>query len=183
MDLFDKATRVAKSVGDNVVNSAKSVYSSTKEQNELAGLNIQKAAIEKKLNISYAEIGKRYVEYVGLCDTGEVFQVEDILEDMKPDLEKLEEVKTEIAQMEAVIKQNNMEKLQKKAEEEFLDVKKKLDKALQMDVISDEDYEVKLAAAKKKLDNYEVLHKLEVQYDMDIITKEEYKEKVKEILQ
>ena len=183
MDFFDKATRVAKNVGDNVKNSAKTVYNSTKEQSELAGLNVQKANIERKLNTGYAEIGKRYVEYIALCDTEAVFQVDDIMESMQSDLEKLDEVKTQIADMEAAIKQNNLEKLQKKSEEEYQSEKRKLDKALEMDIISAEDYDVKLAAAQKKLDNYEVLRKLELQYEMDIITKAEYKEKVKAVLE
>lgn len=183
MDFFDKATRVAKNVGDNVKNSAKTVYNSTKEQSELAGLNVQKANIERKLNTGYAEIGKRYVEYIALCDTEAVFQVDDIMESMQSDLEKLDEVKTQIADMEAAIKQNNLEKLQKKSEEEYQAVKRKLDKALEMDIISAEDYDAKLAAAQKKLDNYEVLRKLELQYEMDIITKAEYEEKVKAVLE
>ena len=42
---------------------------------------------------------------------------------------------------------------------------------------------MKLAAAKRKLENYDELRKVKLQYEMDIITKEEYDEKVKVLTQ
>ena len=187
MDMFEKATRVAKNVGENVVSSAKSfgtsLYSSTKEQSELAGLKVQKSVIEKSLTDSYAEIGRRYVTYVNQCDGGMSFDVEDLLEMMRPDLEKLEEVKQQITEKEQQIKKCNEEKAQKKAQEEFDAEKSKLDEALAMDIISTEEYEEKMEAAQRKFDNYEQLRKIQLQLQMGIITRAEYEEKVKKILQ
>ena len=84
MDLFDKASKAAKNVSDNVINSVKSVgttiYSSTKEQSELAGMRVQEAVVEKRLTSAYSEIGKRYVEYVNKCNTESIFNVDDIME-------------------------------------------------------------------------------------------------------
>lgn len=77
MDFFDKTSKVVKEIG-NV----------TKEQTELANLKIQKAAIEKKLESQYAEIGKRYVAYVADSFRTEQFDVSDVLEAINPDLEK-----------------------------------------------------------------------------------------------
>ena len=57
-----------------------------------------------------------------------------------------------------------------------------LDKALEMDIISTEEYEEKLARAQKRLDNFEALKKVELQYQMDIISREEYEEKIRAIL-
>ena len=55
-DIFEKAAKATKDVGDTVVSSAKSLggslYNSTKEQSELAGLNVQKSVLDKKLNDS-----------------------------------------------------------------------------------------------------------------------------------
>ena len=58
-----------------------------------------------------------------------------------------------------------------------------MDKARDLDVISEDEYDDKLAQARKKLENFETLKKIQMQYEMDIITKEEYEEKVKNILQ
>lgn len=187
MDMFEKATKAAKNVGDNVISSAKTIgttlYNSTKEQSELASLNVQKSVIEKKLTESYAEIGKRYVAYIEQCECDMAFEVDDLLEEMKPELEKLAEVKIQIDEKQQQIKQGNEERAQKKAQEKFDSEKKKLDKALEMDIISNEEYEEKLASAQKRLDNYDLLRKVELQLEMGIISKAEYDEKIKNILE
>lgn len=187
MDMFEKATKAAKNVGDTVIHSAKNIgttlYSSTKEQSELASLNIQKSVLDKKLAESYAEIGKRYVAYVDACEGDKAFDVEDILAKMRPDLEKAEEVKEQIAKKEQQIRQDKEERLKRKAQEDFEAEKKKLERALEIDVITLEEYEAKLTLAQKKLDHYEELRKVAIQLDMGIISKTEYEEKVKQILQ
>ena len=76
-----------------------------------------------------------------------------------------------------------MERERKKAQEHFDSEKKKLDKARELDVISEEEYDEKLAKAMKKLENFDILKKIQMQYEMEIITREEYEEKVKNILQ
>ena len=47
MDVFEKATKAVKEVGGNVIDSAKSIgnsiYSTSKEQRELAGMKVQKS--------------------------------------------------------------------------------------------------------------------------------------------
>lgn len=186
MDMFEKAGRAAKNVSDTVISSAKnlgtSLYSTTKEQGELAGLNVQKAVVEKKLTESYTEIGKRYVEYIENCDTGAAFSVDEILEKMKEDLEKLSEIKASIAEKEQQLKQKNEEKLQKKAQEEFETEKKKLEKALELDVISEEEFEEKLDYARRKLENYDKIRRIEQQFSMGIISLVEFEEKMKKIL-
>ncbi len=187
MDMFEKATKAAKNMGDSVINSAKSIgttlYSSTKEQSELASLNIQKSVIDKRLAESYQEIGKRYVAYVDACEGDTAFAVEDILEKMRPDLEKAAEIRTQIAEKEQQIRQDKEDRLKKKAQEEFETEKKKLDKALDLEILTPEEYEIKLSSAQKKLDHYDTLRKIQMQLEMGIITRTEYEEKVKSILQ
>lgn len=175
MDFFDKATRKAKEVGSTI-------GSVTREQTEAANMKIQKAAIEKRLESRYAEIGKKYVAYVENSYQYEAFDVSDIIEQIKPELEKIAEIDAQLKQREQQIKQNNIEKDRKKAQDQFDSEKRKLDKALEMDIISTEEYEEKLARAQKRLDNFEALKKVELQYQMDIISREEYEEKIRAIL-
>lgn len=187
MDMFEKATKAARNVGDSVINSAKNIgttlYSSTKEQSELASLNIQKSVVDKRLAESYQEIGKRYVAYIDTCEGDTAFAVEDILEKMRPDLEKAAEIKSQIAQKEQQIRQDKEERLKKKAEEDFDAEIKKLDRALDLEIITPEEYEAKRSAAQKKLDHYDDLRKIQMQLEMGIINRTEYEEKVKSILQ
>lgn len=183
MDLFNKATKVAREVGNSVVNAGNVLSSATREQTELANLKIQKTALERKMESQYSEIGKRYIAYISNTFNTRPFDVQDVLEAMQPNLEKLSEIDAQIGEKEKVIKENNAERDKKRAQEQFEAEKKKLDKARDLDVITEEEYEVKLTSARKKLDNYELLRKVEMQYEMDIITKEEYEEKVRNIMQ
>lgn len=187
MDLFNKASKVAKNVGDNVVSSVKSVgstiYNSTKEQSELAGLRVQAAVVKKRLSSYYTEIGERYVDYVNKCDTGCAFNVDDIMEKVQSEIDELTDIQVQIAEKEEQIKKNSLEREKKKAQEEYETVKNKLDKALELDIITDMEYEKKLATAQRKLDNFDELRKIKLQYEMDIISKEEYEEKVKALTQ
>lgn len=172
MDFFDKTTKVVKEIG-NV----------TKEQTELANLKIQKAAMEKKLESQYAEIGKRYVAYIADSFRTTPFDVSDILDAINPDLEKVAEISEQISQKDQQVRQHSIEKDRKKALDQFESEKRKLDKARDLDVISEDEYEEKLEKAQKKFDNFEILKKIQMQYEMDIITKEEYEEKVRNVLQ
>lgn len=172
MDFFDKTTKVVKEIG-NV----------TKEQTELANLKIQKAAVEKKLENQYAEIGKRYVAYIADSFRTTPFDVADILDIINPDLEKVAEISEQISQKEQQVRQHSIEKDRKKAQDQFENEKRKLDKARDLDVISEDEYEEKLERAQKKFDNFEILKKIQMQYEMDIITREEYEEKVRSVLQ
>lgn len=172
MDFFDRTTKVVREIG-NV----------TKEQTELANLKIQKAAIEKKLESQYAEIGKRYVAYIADSFRTTPFDVSDILDAINPDLEKVSEITEQISQKDQQVRQHSIEKDRKKALDQFESEKRKLDKARDLDVITYEEYEEKLAKAQKKFDNFEMLKKIQMQYEMDIITKEEYEDKVRNVLQ
>lgn len=78
MDFFDRTTKAVREIGN-----------ATREQTELANLKIQKAAIEKKLESQYAEIGKRYVNYIADSFRTTPFDVSDILDAINPDLEKI----------------------------------------------------------------------------------------------
>lgn len=172
MDFFDKTTKVVRELG-NV----------TREQTELANLKIQKAAVEKKLESQYAEIGKRYVAYIADSFRTTPFDVSDILDAINPDLEKVAEIAEQIAQKDQQVRQHSIEKDRKKALDQFENEKRKLDRARDLDVISAEEYAEKLEKAQKKFDNFETLKKIQMQFEMDIITRSEYEEKVRNILQ
>ena len=133
MDFFDKTTKVVKEIG-NV----------TKEQTELANLKIQKAAIEKKLENQYAEIGKRYVAYIADSFRTTPFDVSDILDTINPELEKVAEIAEQISQKDQQVRQHSIEKDRKKALDVFENEKRKLDRASDQYVISDEEYTEKM---------------------------------------
>ena len=185
MALFDKALKTAKNIGSNMANTAVNAGSTAgvavQEQTELAGLKMQVNVIEEELNSAYAQIGRKYVEYV--IDTQDMPQIDvaDILKMAESKLEKRSELEQQIIELEKQIKQKTLLREKEQAEEEFRNEKQKLDRALGMDVLTQDDYNTKLAIAQKKVDNFEEIRRTEQQFDMGIITKDERDTKIKKL--
>ena len=186
MGLFDKVAKTASNIGGNVISTAGKVGSSAtvaaQEQGELVSLKSQINVIEQELSASYVQIGRKYVEYV--AETGEMpgIDVSDILKLIDPKLTKKQELEKQIIELEKEIKAKDVLREKGRAEEEFLAEKAKLDKALGMDLLSQDEYDMKLALAKKKVDNFEAIRKIEQQADMGLITKEEKAQKIEALL-
>ena len=166
MDFFDKTTKAVRDLSN-----------ATREQTELANLKIQKAAIEKKLESQYAEIGKRYVAYIADSFRTTPFDVSDILDAINPDLERIADIVEQVEQKERQFRQHSIEKDRKRAVEQFENEKRKLDKAKDLDIITDLEYEEKLEKARKRFDNFEMLKKVQMQFEMDIITEKSTRKK------
>ncbi|MGN0612632.1 MAG: hypothetical protein ACI4JB_01905 [Porcipelethomonas sp.] len=151
----------------------------TQEQAELVSLRSQINVIDQELDSAYTQIGRKYVEYV--VETNEMpgIDVSDILKMIDPKLTKKQELEQKIIQLEKEIKQKKIVREKAAAEEEFLAQKQKLDKALAMELLSQEEYDEKVAVARKRVDNFEEIRKVEQQAEMGIITKEEKAEKLK----
>lgn len=186
MGLFDKVTKVVANVGESVVKTAANVGSSAsvavQEQNELIALKTQINTIDQELNSSYIQIGRKYVEYV--IETGDMpgIDVSDILKLIDPKLTKKHDLENQIIELEKEIKSKNVLREKQQAEEDFLNEKAKLDKALAMDVITQDDYDIKLAIARKKVDNFELIRKIEQQAEMGLISNEEKEQKIEALL-
>lgn len=185
MALFDKVTKAANNIGKSVLNSAVTVGSSVgaaaQDQSELASLKMQINVIQQELDSSYVQIGRRYVEYV--LESGEMpgIDVMDILKLMDPKLTQKKELEEQVVALEKKIKDNAVLREKQAAEDAFLKEKERLDKALAMDIVSKDEYDVKIAIAKKRVDNFEAIRRVEAQYDMKLISKEEYDAKIAEL--
>ena len=181
MAFFDKLGKVATSVGKSAANVGSTVGVAAQDQSELASLKMQVNVIEQELDAAYAQIGRKFVDYV--IQTGEMpgIDVSDILKLMDPKLTQKDELEKQIIELEKKIKNNAILRDKQAAEEEFLAEKNRLDKALAMDILSQEEYDQKIAVARKKVDNFEALRRIEQQYEMKLITKEERDAKIKEL--
>lgn len=183
MGMFDKISKTAKSVGSSVSKTAGKVGSSavvaSQEQSELVSLRSQINVINQELDSAYVQIGRKFVEYV--IETGEMpgVDVSDILKLIDPKLTKKQEMEQKIIQLEKEIKQKNVLREKAAAEEAFIAEKQKLDKALGMDLLTQEEYDEKIAVARKKVDNFEAIRRVEQQAEMGLITSEEKAAKIK----
>lgn len=115
-------------------------------------------------------------------DEEPVFDVSDFLTIIKQDQAKKKELENQLAEVEKRAKQNALIREKTKAEEAFEQEKGVLDKALDMEILSKEEYEQKLNIARKKVENFEEIKKIEQQFEMGIITKEEKDEKINALL-
>ena len=184
--MFEKATKAVKEVGGNVIDYAKNIgttiYGTSKEQGEIAGLKVQKSVLEKKLQESYIAIGKRYYDYISNSNGEDCFDVSDVIEQMQPEIDKIKEIDNALLEKEVNEKKQEEERRQKKALDAYESDKALLDKALNLDIITQEEYDEKLAVVKKKYDNHELLRKIELQFKMGIIDREEYELKISKVL-
>lgn len=187
MGLFDKVTKTALSIGKTTLDSATKVKASigvaNQDQDEIASLKAQVNVIDQELDASYVQIGRRFVDYV--METGEMpgVDVSDILKLMDPKMTRKQELQQQIIELEKKMKDDAILRERQLAEEEFLQEKAKLDKALAMDVLSQSEYDAKLAIARKRFDNFEELRRVEKQFDMKLITYDEYIAKKKALTQ
>ena len=185
MAFFDKLTQTASNVGKNVASSAAKVGSSAtvvaQEQTELVQLKSQVNVINQELDSLYVQIGRRYVDHV--LETGDMpgIDVSDLLKLMDPKMTKKKELEEEIIKLEKEIKNKSILREKQQAEADYLAEKAKLDKALAMELMSQDDYNEKLAVAKKKYDNFEEIRKVQQLADMNLISKEEKEAKIKEL--
>lgn len=185
MGFFDKAVKTATNIGKSAVNTATNVGSNAgvavQDNSELAGLKMQVNAIDQELDASYSMIGRKYTEYIATSGDMGPIDVSSELKLMEPKMNKKKELEMQIVELEKKLKDQSVLKEKKMAEQEFIAEKEKLEKALQMDVISKEDFDAKLAIAQRKYDNFEEIRRIEAQCDMGIITKEEKQKKIDEL--
>lgn len=186
MGVFDKISKTAQSVGRSVTKTAANVGSNAsvaaQEQTELVELRTQINVINQELDAAYVQIGRKYVEYV--LETSEMpgIDVSDILKMIDPKMTKKMDLEKRIIQLEKEIKQKDVLREKAIAEENYLAEKSKLDKALGMELLTQDEYDAKLATAKKKVDNFEEIRRVQQQAEMGLITQEEKNAKLSALL-
>lgn len=186
MGLFDKVAKTAQNVGRSVNKTAANVGSNAsvaaQEQTELVELRSQVNVINQELDSAYVQIGRKYVDYV--MESGEMpgIDVSDILKMIDPKMTKKLDIEKRIIQLEKEIKQKDILREKAVVEEEFLAEKSKLDKALGMELLSQDEYDAKLAIAKKKVDNFVEIRRIKQQAEMGLITEAEKNAKLNALL-
>ncbi|NRD73688.1 hypothetical protein HQQ94_10640 [Shewanella sp. VB17] len=178
MGFFNKIKTQANTIGTNISDSTAKlggdIFTSTKDNAKLIAIKAKISSIEGQLHIGYQGIGKKYVENL-MNNEGK--KVEDVLADtlssIEPLLEKKITLENEAIEIEKSLK--DQIKLQEKAifQKEYDSEKEKLDRALKMEIISEDDHERRLGNAKRKLDNFDTIRKLKKQHEMKLITEDE----------
>lgn len=184
MSFFDKVKMQANNLGNTISNATTKLSDelfSTNTDEKIISINSEIDDIMKELELAYAEIGKNYVEYITKSDKEPQIDVSDTLKRIQPKLKRKEELENEIVNIEKSLKDKFV--MQEKSEvQKMFDIEKeKFDKALKLEVISQEEYDEKIAKAKIKLINFDEIRKIQKQYDMKLISKDEMQEKLSEL--
>ena len=186
MDFLDSlsngVSKVASNVGTGAINVGSNVGTSVQGNSEIAGLKMQINTIEQDLDASYATVGRKYVGYV--LESGDMpgIDISDMMKLMQPKIDKLKELQEKLAEAEKQVKNADILREKEKAEKEFRAEKEKLDRAKQMDLVDEDEYNQKLSVAQKKLDNFDKIRKLQTQLEMDLITRDEMNKQIEELM-
>ena len=134
-----------------------------KEQAKIVAVKADITALQSEIDLGYSAIGKLYVD--------KLIQGEDLpdigaaktLKMLEPKLEKKMELEKELIELEKALDNSIIMQEMAVLESEFEAQKAKLDKAKGMGVLSDADYDAKIAQARKKIDHFEEIRMLKKQ--------------------
>ena len=178
MGIFDRALIALGNAGNNMsmgaANTGAKMGTTAQDSSEIVALKMQIGTLNQELDATYSVIGRRYVQYV--IEKGEMpgIDVSDMLKMMEPKLERLKELERKLIEAEKRVKDIDILRAKERAEHEFYNEKNVLDRALAMDVLTQEEYSKRLAVARKKLDNFEEIRRVRSQLEMGLISREEF---------
>lgn len=178
MQFFNNMKFIKDSITKAANNVANNITIINEEQANLDKINTEVETLNSEINAACSRIGRRFLEYV--VETNEMpgIDISDILLVLDPKMKRKEELEKEVIEIQKRLKNQMIVQEKTMAEEDFRKEKLKLDKALAMDVLSNEEYNEKLNSARKKLDNFEQIKKIEQQCVLGIITEEERDRKI-----
>lgn len=187
LDLFKYDTIDSKNVAVNSIQRRKNTALSdnlTKNQKEIEIENINRElqSIENDLDAAYMHIGRRFMEKVDITNDFCGLEIQDILRVMQPKAARKKELEKQIAIIEKEVREINFLRDKEQAELEYQDEKTKLDKALNMDILTRQEYEQRLYAARRKADNFEEIRRINQQFEIQLISAEERDEKIRKLL-
>lgn len=186
MGLFDRVMTSASGIGNAISKGAGQVLGKStveaKEAAKIVAVKADIAAVQAEVDTAYTAIGKAYVDTAlagkEVCDIG----CASVLKALEPKLEKMMALQKELVELEKALLNSQILQERQLVQNEVDEAKAKLDKAKAMGVISEADYQERLAKEMKKIDRFEDLRNLKKQKDLGLITAEEMEAKVKAIL-
>ena len=180
-DLMKTGKSFGSQVGTAIGRAASRTGTSAKTAAKITSLKMELNSLESEFENLYMMVGKKYVEYLMETDADPVIDVAEEFRAIIPRMQRREEIENEINELEASNMQSNAMEDLHDAKQEFYEQKRKLDQALRMNVITQEEYDEKLEKYKSKVDNFREINRLQKQYELGIITKDELNFKLKSL--
>jgi len=185
MSLINNLKAVTKATTESLSKAANDaisiVVTASKENAKLNNIKTEIISINSDLDAAYKQIGEKYAEYVLKTKEMPGIDVSNILKFMEPKLEKKGELEKELIEIEKRLKDQVIFQEKSQLEEQFKLQKESLDKALAMNIISEQEYDEKLMNFRKKIDNFEAIRNIKKQYELGIISYEELQSKLQDL--
>jgi len=170
MAFFSNLKNTASSIGGAAKNTLNTGMTDAKDSSELAELKRELSTIEADITSGYAQVGKKYVDYIKrTSDMGGV-DVTSELNMLGPKFERKEELMAMMVEIEKRMKDRTLLQEKSKVEAEVQVEIDKLDKAKAMDLVSQDEYDLKVSRLRKRVDNFEAIKKAEQKCEMGITT-------------
>lgn len=186
MGLFDRIKTTASGVGSAIAKGtgqlAGKAAVEAKEQAKITAVKADIAALGAELDSAYAAIGKLYVDKLLAGVEITEFGAAPTLKLIEPKLEKKMELEKELIALEKALADSQILQERQLIQAEIDEIKSKLDKALAMGVMTQAEYDAKLAQASKKLDNFEQIRNLKKQAELGLLTPSELEAKIQALL-
>ena len=133
--------------------------------------------IKIEIDVAYKQVGKMYVEFISESNEMPEIDVKDIVKL----LENKIELEAELLKLENKLKDEVILQEKEKFENEFKRQKEALDEAKKLDVITDDEYNLKLQEYSKKLENFQAIRNVKKQHELGIISYEELQTKLHDL--
>lgn len=186
MGLFDRVKTTASGIGSSLATGigqvAGKATAEAKEAAKIAAVKADIATVQAEIDVAYMAIGKAYVEAAVAGKEVSDVGAGETLKLLEPKLEKKMALEKELVALEKALGDSQILQERQALQRDLDAQKEKLDKAKAMGVISDDDYNAKIAQAKKRLEHFEDIRKLDKQKELGLLSKDEYDEKVKAYL-
>ena len=154
---------------------------SSQDNTKINNMKTELTEINGELDDAYRQIGEKFVKYVSETNEMPEIDVKDLLKLMEPKLEKKNEIEAQLIEIEKRLKNQVIVQEKEKFENEFKSRKEALDKGRAMDVISEDEYDLKLKQYNKKRNNFQAIRNVKKQYELGIISYEELQMKLREL--
>jgi len=177
----DLMNATIESINKAATNAFSTAIISSQENARVNDIRTELLVIDGELNAAYKQIGEKYVKFMSETNDIPGIDVKDILKRMEPKLEKKSEIEAELIKLEKKLKDQVILQEKEKFESEFIRKKEALDKAKSMDIISDDEYYLKLKEYTKKMDNFQAIRNVNKQYELGIISYEELQMKLRDL--
>ncbi len=163
--------------GAEIAKNAANALKSSEETQEKRELRAQIAEKQKLLDSMYLNYAKQNADQAS-GKTASDFDADAGMQAICQVREEIEQLEDRIMQIDKQLINERIASEKLQAMQQFGAEVAKLDKALAMDIMTQEEYDEKRAALQLKMDNFESVKRIEIQHEMGVISREEKERKI-----